>query len=94
MIKILTEEEIKSLRIEKVYNIFSYVRICVNSLYNSDPDRDSTYDDYKEAEDLENYLELLRAELKRRPFKKLTKQEKLVQRKQRIAGLKGNRRAR
>ena len=93
--RILTDTELSALPPSKVYNIFAFTRARLNSMYPTEDDGEPVSDAYwNEIEEIETYVDRLRHQLKVRPFKKLTKAEKTLQSKERLAGLKGNRRRR
>lgn len=92
--KLLTDTELSDLPPAKVYNIFAFVRARLNSMYPTDDGEPVSNDYWKEIEEIENYMDRLRHQLLVRPFKKLTKAEKALQQKEKLAGLKGNRRRR
>lgn len=98
-INFLTNKELAELPPRNVYFLFTSVRAkkCyyqtreIDSAIFWEEDIDQ-WDDYEdEINALDEYEVRLRAELKRRPYVKLTKAQKTSIRKEKLANLKGNR---
>ena len=108
-IEIMSAKEVAKLQPRKVYEIFEHVRAKICHIYNhydmmnrccevcceyigSDKEWEENVVSY--AKPLEKFRDILKAELKRRPYAKLTKAQKAQARKTKIADLKGNKRRR
>ena len=83
-----TIEKLSKLQHEALYRHFKDVRAYVSSLYHFDEPRPH---ETLEEEQMEIYLQLVTQELQKRPYRKFNKETKGQQKKQNLAGLKGNR---
>lgn len=87
-----TIEQLSKLQYEPLYRHFKDVRASVTScfIYCDGVKVDPLYE-AEEIEKMEIYLQLVVQELHKRPYQKVNKETKAKQKKQNLAGLKGNR---
>lgn len=95
-IEIKTDAELALLSPRQVYSAFAICRARHSSMMGSgfDECEPPCDEEFAEMDQLEQYMERLKAELKRRPYAKLTKVRRIAARKVKLADLRGNRRPR
>lgn len=100
-----TKEELARLSHEHLYRLFVHIRSVISSIYYYAGNRcceicheyigdNWARDVGKPAKKYEDYLEEIRSELRRRPYRKFNKTVKLQIQRLKLADLKGNRRRR